>query len=249
MGLNPEEAYAPLRHFEPYMPFRDASQGECTFDLTPQHCVYAWWKANKNAFFDFETFDVQEYEFFEQVENGDLNIIIPGKYLAFSGPHRTARGLDGYPTLTPEDYVPIFQQYGVVSVVRLNKKMYDKNKFVQEGFDHHDLFFIDGTNPSQEIVDKFVQISETTEGMIAVHCKAGLGRTGTCMGAYMMKHYNMTAPETIAWIRLCRPGSVIGPQQNWLIGQEHHFFQEGIKYREEHGTELAYEAVPSNREK
>ncbi len=45
---------------------------------------------------------------------------------------------------------------------------------------------------------------------------AGLGRTGTLIGCYIMKHYKFTAAETIAWIRICRPGSVIGPQQNWL---------------------------------
>ena len=45
---------------------------------------------------------------------------------------------------------------------------------------------------------------------------AGLGRTGTLIGAYLIKHYKFTAAEVIAWLRICRPGSVIGPQQNYL---------------------------------
>lgn len=45
---------------------------------------------------------------------------------------------------------------------------------------------------------------------------AGLGRTGTLIGCYIMKHFKFTAPECIAWLRICRPGSVIGPQQNYL---------------------------------
>ncbi len=36
---------------------------------------------------DFSNFDVEEYEHYERAENGDLNWIIPGKFLAFSGPH------------------------------------------------------------------------------------------------------------------------------------------------------------------
>uniref|UniRef100_A0A3Q2NSA8 Tyrosine specific protein phosphatases domain-containing protein n=1 Tax=Fundulus heteroclitus TaxID=8078 RepID=A0A3Q2NSA8_FUNHE len=42
---------------------------------------------------------------------------------------------------------------------------------------------------------------------------SGLGRTGTLIGCYLMKHYRFTAAEAIAWIRICRPGSVIGPQE------------------------------------
>ena len=45
---------------------------------------------------------------------------------------------------------------------------------------------------------------------------AGLGRTGTLIGCYIMKHHKFTAAEAIAWIRICRPGSVIGPQQHFL---------------------------------
>jgi cell division cycle 14 len=45
---------------------------------------------------------------------------------------------------------------------------------------------------------------------------AGLGRTGSLIGAYIMKHYKFTAAELIAWTRICRPGSIIGPQQHYL---------------------------------
>jgi protein-tyrosine phosphatase len=42
----------------------------------------------------------------------------------------------------------------------------------------------------------------------AMHYKAGLGRTGTCIGDYLMKHYRLTASEAIAWMRNCRLGCV-----------------------------------------
>ncbi|CAN0452469.1 unnamed protein product, partial [Scytosiphon promiscuus] len=37
--------------------------------------------------------------------------------------------------------------------------------------------------------------------------KAGLGRTGTCIGCYLMKHYSFSAAEVIGWMRICRPVS------------------------------------------
>jgi protein tyrosine phosphatase len=43
-----------------------------------------------------------------------------------------------------------------------------------------------------------------SESVVLVHCKAGLGRTGSLIGCYIMKHWRWTALETIAWLRICR---------------------------------------------
>ncbi|CAE7510530.1 CDC14A, partial [Symbiodinium pilosum] len=56
------------------------------------------------------------------VENGDVNWIVPDKFLAFAGPSPTSTDADGFPAFTPEDYVPIFRDAGIGLVVRLNKK-------------------------------------------------------------------------------------------------------------------------------
>ena len=119
------------------------------------------------GWFNYKKFNLAEYEHYESVENGDLNWIIPGKFVAFSSPYDVSTDKYGVPlfllqnrVFTPADYVPIFKKMGVKMVIRLNNKTYDASGFTKEGIKHHDLIFTDGTAPDNAIVDKFLQLVE-----------------------------------------------------------------------------------------
>ena len=80
--------------------------------------------AVKLGWYNFKTFDVREYETMEQVANGDMNWIVPNKFLAFMGPVADLQCRDGVRLFTPEDYAPLFKEMGISRVIRLNKSVY-----------------------------------------------------------------------------------------------------------------------------
>ena len=68
-----------------------------------------------------------------------------------------------------------------------------------------------------------------------MHCKAGLGRTGTLIAIYAMKHFGFPADAFIGYIRVARPGSVLGPQQQFLNEIQEEIFKRGKEFRKKNG--------------
>ena len=130
-----------------------------------------------------------------------------------------------------------FTERDVGLVVRLNSELYSPSYFTALGIKHLDMIFDDGTCPPLNLVRKFVNLAHDTINIkrkgIAVHCKAGLGRTGCLIGAYLIYRHGFTANEIIAFMRFMRPGMVVGPQQHWLHLNQGTFrewwFEDGIR--------------------
>ncbi|CAH0717872.1 unnamed protein product, partial [Brenthis ino] len=133
-------------------------------------CLQGLAKAHDLKMFNFQDFNYEEYVRLDKIQGGDLNWIIPGKFLAFIGPVDYSVALY-HP---PEIYIEYFLENNVKTVIRLNKRLYDGNVFINVGITHYNLFFPDGSCPPRHILFKFLQISEQSDGAIAVHCKAWL---------------------------------------------------------------------------
>lgn len=172
LDYTPQKAYDTLQtnNSQPYAAFRDASAG-FAYHISVLDCLNALNKAHNYGFFNFDSFDYLEYEHYERVDNGDLNWILPGKFIGFCGPHNKSLVYNGYPLHSPETYFNYFRRHNVTTIIRLNKKIYDSNKFVNGGFDHKDLYFEDGSIPTDRIMNQFIDICEKAKGAVAVHCK------------------------------------------------------------------------------
>ena len=163
-----------------------------------------------------------------------MSWILPGQILAFAGP-TAERKMDpnGSGTSAPSDYLPFFQQHNVGLVVRLNEKStYNPQVFIDAGIGHLDTYFPDGTCPEMDLLHDVLTAMEQAAAhgrAVAVHCQAGIGRTGTCIGAYLLQHYGWTAKEAIGWMRMCRPGCVIGEQQRFLEDIQYLMWDQGAR--------------------
>lgn len=222
---SPHQVLQPLCQVDPpFMGFRDAGYSHADFEITIQDIVYGVWRAKERGLIDLTNFNLEEYEQYERVDQGDFNVIY-NNFIAFASPQQSSKSSS---TLNQpfRKVLEYFVKNDVKMVVRLNSHLYNKDEFEKKGIQHLDMIFDDGTCPTMDIVKDFIGVSEgiiAKGGKIAVHCKAGLGRTGCLIGAHLIYTHGFTANECIAYMRMIRPGMVVGPQQHWLYLHQNQF--------------------------
>eukprot|EP00754_Rhynchopus_humris_P013843 Rhum_TRINITY_DN14346_c0_g1::Rhum_TRINITY_DN14346_c0_g1_i1::g.79856::m.79856/K06639/CDC14; cell division cycle 14 len=160
LGTSPQAALTTISNWSHcWAPFVDAGPPEGNlppyqpFFLALHDVVFGAYKASAlHKWFDIASFDADQYEHFEQIANGDWNWVIPGQILAFSGP------CGPHTLFSIPQYTALFRSLGVTTVVRLNEAAYDAAHFTAAGFEHHDLFYPDGSNPPPAIVEAFLSL-------------------------------------------------------------------------------------------
>jgi cell division cycle 14 len=224
MHLSPQAVWSSFEDIsERLEPYRDATYDEPDFHLSLVDCWDGLAKADSIGW--IAMYDMEEYLHYDSPLEGDLHELLPGKIVALRGPQALADHCmyldqNGSRVFAPSFYLDAFGDMGVTTVVRLNEPEYDAADFTSHGIKLVDLQFDDCSAPPAAIIAAFLELMRDAPGAVAVHCRAGLGRTGTLAAAYLMAAHGFTAREAMGWLRIVRPGSVIGEQQRFLCELE-----------------------------
>ena len=167
----------------------------------------------KNDIEDLNNFNIEDYEYLTDYSQRDMNIIA-NKFIAMACPSQK----------NIYDVCNELKKRNVKLVIRLNENNnYDSKIFETQNIDVLDLYFDDYSVPSIKIIKKFMNAVNNIEysDKVAIHCRAGLGRTGILICIWLIIKLNFKPAEAIAYIRIMRPGSIMGNQG---------FFLESIEY-------------------
>jgi cell division cycle 14 len=176
-------------------------------------CLRAISFVYKNDIEELNNFDIEDYEYLTDFSQRDMNIIA-NKFIAMRCPSQK----------NIHDVCNELKKRNVKLVIRLNKdNNYDSKIFENQEIDVLDLYFDDYSVPSIKIIKKFMNAVNDIDysDKVAIHCRAGLGRTGILICIWLIIKLNFKPAEAIAYIRIMRPGSIMGSQG---------FFLESIEY-------------------
>lgn len=174
-----------------------------------QDCLRGLLKARNNLW--LKQLDVGQYDSLMEPARGVITHVCP-KFVAFKGPDAAS---EQDCALQLRATAKALHEMNVQVVVRLNDaESYDTSAFSKLGITHVDLSYEGYAWPQQSVVTKFLDICDAHTGAVAVHC--GMGGQGTLVALWMMRNEEFSAGEAMGFVRVMRPGCVVGKQQKLL---------------------------------
>jgi atypical dual specificity phosphatase len=118
-----------------------------------------------------------------------------------------------------DDELPVLFAAGVRAVVSLLNLPNDAPVYESAGFKFLCLPVPDGHAPTLEQADEFVRFvaeQRAAQRPVAVHCEAGLGRTGTLLATYLIRQ-GESAAGAIEKVRAAEGSAVETPRQIYFL--------------------------------
>ena len=169
-------------------------------------CIKVLYLLVKNNTISLTSFDYDDFMYCLDFNKRDMTIL----------PHRLIAMIEPPSNRLLEVKEELLKR-NVKHIIQLNDDIeYDKSIFTDD-MKHYNMSFEDCSTPSIDIVNSFVELlKNTNDEKIAIHCKAGLGRTGLFVCIYLMITFQIDARQAIAMIRMYRSGSIMGYQGYFL---------------------------------
>ena len=118
-----------------------------------------------------------------------------------------------------EDAVALLKKLGVRALLSLSEESAPEYLLRKYQIQWKHLPVVDLTAPTLEQVTRALSIIDdflARDLPVAVHCQAGLGRTGTVLACYLVAQ-GSSAQDAIQQVRTERPGSIETPEQEAVI--------------------------------
>lgn len=123
-------------------------------------------------------------------------------------------------------YIREMRKHHVVHVVRVCEPTYVGGELSNAGICLHEMEYKDGTSPSGDLINSWLQLVEKTfytdngakdaQPCIAVHCVAGLGRAPVMVAIALIEFAGMDPVEAVTFLREKRRGAINEKQLSYL---------------------------------